>query len=336
MVSIFFFQLIRRAKKIEWREASFIGGETKGEGTQGGSSGRKKASFIGGETKGEGTQGGSSGGKKASIMAGETKGEGTQGGSSGGKKASFIGGETKGEGTQGGSSGGKRASFIGGVGDAKKADVDKKGSRETLSTQFVTELCTAFCRDSGSEDKSAAAEKFRHVLITNANDEAVRIQSMRVGTHIAVCLSKVLKGHPLSTLDLYNNCIRDVGAIALLQLIRVQPTIRHLNIGCNDLSHESGIAYARELGTIRLLTLELGADGSPLYGNRFNNKVGVAIGEGLAQSSTLTSLGLNGTGLGRKSDKAADIDTAQEASQSLRRGLSINTTLQVRPVYLSS
>ena len=212
--------------------------------------------------------------------------------------------------------------------------MDKKGSRETLSTQFVTELCTAFCRDSGSEEKSAAAEKFRHVLITNANDEAVRIQSMRVGTHMAVCLSKVLKGHPLSTLDLYNNCIRDVGAIALLQLIRVQPTIRHLNIGCNDLSHESGIAYARELGTIRLLTLELGADGSPLYGNRFNNKVGVAIGEGLAQSSTLTSLGLNGTGLGRKSDKAADIDTAQEACQSLRRGLSINTTLQVRPVYL--
>jgi len=245
-----------------------------------------------------------------------------------------MAGETKGEGTQGGFSGGKKASFIGGVGDAKKADVDKKGSRETLSTQFVTELCTAFCRDSGSEEKSAAAEKFRHVLITNANDEAVRIQSMRVGTHIAVCLSKVLKGHPLSTLDLYNNCIRDVGAIALLQLIRVQSTIRHLNIGCNDLSHEGGIAYARELGTIRLLTLELGADGSPLYGNRFNNKVGVAIGEGLAQSSTLTSLGLNGTGLGRTSDKAADIDTAQEASQSLRRGLNINTTLQVRPLYL--
>jgi len=205
---------------------------------------------------------------------------------------------------------------------------DKKGAgRESLNAEVVGELCAAFCRDSGSEDKSVATEKFRHALITNANDETIRIQNMRLGTHIGVCLSKVLKNHPLSTLDLFGNVIRDVGTIALLQLIRVQPTIKHLNLGSNDLSHESGIAIARDLAQVALETLELGADDSPLHGNRFNSKVGVALADQLSTNTCLQVLGLNGTGIGRCEDKS--LDPKQEACATFRTALAVNSCLRV-------
>jgi Ran GTPase-activating protein (RanGAP) involved in mRNA processing and transport len=190
----------------------------------------------------------------------------------------------------------------------------------------VAELCGAFCRDSGSDERSTATEKFRHVLITNANDEMMCFQHMRLGTHSGVCLSKVLKGHPLSTLDLFGNVIRDVGAIALLQLVRSQQTIKHLNLGSNDLSHEGGIAIARELGSLQLVSLELGANDTPLHANRFNNKVGIALGEQLCRNTCLRKLGLNGTSLGKIDDKT--IDPKQEAAVSLRKTLCLNETLE--------
>ena len=214
------------------------------------------------------------------------------------------------------------------AGDGKKPEEGEKraAGRESLSTEVVAELCGAFCRDSGSDDKSTATEKFRHVLITNANDETIRFQHMRLGTHSGVCLSKVLKGHPLSTLDLFGNVIRDVGAIALLHLVRTQPTIKHLNLGSNDLSHEGGIAIARELGSLKLQSLELGADDNPLHANRFNSKVGVAMGEQLCHNTCLRMLGLNGTNLGKIDDKT--LDPKQEAGASLRKALCLNETLE--------
>ena len=201
-----------------------------------------------------------------------------------------------------------------------------RGSRESLSAEVVAELAAAFCRDTGGDNKSAATEKFRHSLITNANNESIAIQSMRLGTQSAVCLSKVLKNHPLSTLDLFGNVVRDVGAIALLQLVRAQPSIKHLNLGSNDLTHESGIAFARDLASLQVQTLEFGSDGSSLYTNRFNHKVGIALADQLCSNSSLTSLGLSGTGIGRCEDKSVDVK--QEAAAMLRKALRLSSTLR--------
>ena len=75
--------------------------------------------------------------------------------------------------------------------------------------------CPAYCLPISCASAFPALHRrpsYRHVLITNANDETIRIQNMRLGTHSGVCLSRVLKGHPLVTLDLFGNVIRDVGA----------------------------------------------------------------------------------------------------------------------------
>ncbi len=80
-----------------------------------------------------------------------------------------------------------------------------------------------------------------------------------------------------------------------------------LNLGSNDLSVESGVALARELGTHkRLQKLDLGTEENAMYANRFNNLVGVAFGQTLQNNNTLKELGLNGVGIGRTAEKKDD------------------------------
>ena len=162
-------------------------------------------------------------------------------------------------------------------------------------------------------------------------------------------LSKLIKLVPLTSLDLYGNVLRDVGAVALLQslrqvismiIIRIMcfadlmgkcfrqhETLTDLNLGSNDLSMESGIALARELETHkRLQKLDLGTEENAMYANRFNNMVGVAFGQTLQNNNTLKELGLNGVGIGRTAEKKED--SKFQASAALGMMLQRNTYLQ--------
>ena len=105
--------------------------------------------------------------------------------------------------------------------------------------------------------------------------------------------------------------------------------MKDLNLGSNDLSMESGIALARELGTHRRLQkLDLGTEENAMYANRFNNLVGVAFGTTLQTNSTLKELGLNGVGIGRTGEKKED--TKFQAAAALGMMLQRNTFLQVK------
>jgi hypothetical protein len=104
-------------------------------------------------------------------------------------------------------------------------------------------------------------------------------------------------------------------------------TLTDLNLGSNDLSMESGIALAREMGTHRRLQkLDLGTEENAMYANRFNNLVGVAFGQALQNNNTLKELGLNGVGIGRTSEKKDD--TKFLAPAALGMMLQRNTYLQ--------
>ena len=106
-----------------------------------------------------------------------------------------------------------------------------KSEAVELPQEMMLELVQAFCRDTRSDPASAAADKFRNSLITNAGDSAVRLRNSRLGMHSGVCMGKVFKTHPLATLDLQGNVMRDVGAIALIALLRGHETLKHLTLG---------------------------------------------------------------------------------------------------------
>jgi hypothetical protein len=192
-----------------------------------------------------------------------------------------------------------------------------------LPAEVMAELVQAFCRDTRCEQTSAAADKFRNSLITNAGDSAVKLRNSRLGMHSGVAMGKALKSHPLATLDLHGNVLRDGGAIALIALLRGHDTLRHIFLGSNDLGVEAALAFARELATNnRLLTLELGNDvaaAASMYNNRFNAAVGVAFGLALEQNATLTTLGLAGVSLGKMHDDQADGDSQAHARPSETR-----------------
>eukprot|EP00290_Baffinella_frigidus_P024785 CAMPEP_0180255280 /NCGR_PEP_ID=MMETSP0987-20121128/40639_1 /TAXON_ID=697907 /ORGANISM="non described non described, Strain CCMP2293" /LENGTH=698 /DNA_ID=CAMNT_0022224383 /DNA_START=65 /DNA_END=2158 /DNA_ORIENTATION=- len=199
-----------------------------------------------------------------------------------------------------------------------------------LPQEMMLELVQAFCRDTRSDPASAAADKFRNSLITNAGDSSVRLRNSRLGMHSGVCMGKVFKTHPLATLDLQGNVMRDVGAIALIALLRGHETLRNLTLGCNDLGVESAIAFARELSSNnKLLSLDLGneAAGASMYNNRFNAIAGVAFGHALVTNSSLTHLGLVGVGFGKNQDEQAD--TESQAAAAIKTALIVNSTLKV-------
>jgi len=205
-----------------------------------------------------------------------------------------------------------------------------------LPAEVMAELVQAFCRDTRCEQTSAAADKFRNSLITNAGDSAVKLRNSRLGMHSGVAMGKALKSHPLATLDLHGNVLRDVGAIALVALLRGHDTLRHIFLGSNDLGVEAALAFARELATNnRLLTLELGNDvaaGASMYNNRFNAAVGVAFGNALEHNATLTTLGLAGVSLGKMHDDQADDDSQAHARPSETRSkLDESARIQARP-----
>ena len=141
--------------------------------------------------------------------------------------------------------------------------------------------------------------------------------------HSGVAMGKALKSHPLATLDLHGNVLRDGGAIAMIALLRGHDTLRHIFLGSNDLGVEAALAFARELATNnRLLTLELGNDvaaAASMYNNRFNAAVGVAFGLALEQNATLTTLGLAGVSLGKMHNDQADGDSQAHARPSETR-----------------
>eukprot|EP00281_Chroomonas_sp_CCMP1168_P023965 CAMPEP_0206228260 /NCGR_PEP_ID=MMETSP0047_2-20121206/9076_1 /ASSEMBLY_ACC=CAM_ASM_000192 /TAXON_ID=195065 /ORGANISM="Chroomonas mesostigmatica_cf, Strain CCMP1168" /LENGTH=697 /DNA_ID=CAMNT_0053651495 /DNA_START=45 /DNA_END=2138 /DNA_ORIENTATION=- len=199
--------------------------------------------------------------------------------------------------------------------DASEPQEEYQEHTTALSPEALSDLVQAFCRDTRTDAASSSAEKFKHALITNAAQSHIKLRQRRLGMHCGVCLSKILKNHMLTTLDLYGNVLRDVGAIALLQLLRAHATLAHLTLGSNDLGPESGVAFARELATNRvLLSLDLGTDASALYPNRFNSLVGVAFGQALTQNGTLKRLGLSGVGIGKLQDKGADAQSLAAAA----------------------
>jgi hypothetical protein len=141
------------------------------------------------------------------------------------------------------------------LGGFEDSAVAGEGGSHALSGENVADLVAAFCRDTRTDTKSTGAEKFEHAIITSAAQNAITLRQRRLGMHCGVCLSKILKTHLLDTLDLYGNVLRDVGATALLQLVRSHRTLKHINLGSNDLGVESGVAFARELAGTPSFTL---------------------------------------------------------------------------------
>lgn len=98
--------------------------------------------------------------------------------------------------------------------------------------------------------------------------------------------------------------------VAFAETLKINQTLRMLDLSFNDLDDEAGQALAKALMLNRTL------QALDLNNNRFGEKTGKAFAEALRVNHTLTSLGLNKTGLDH------------EAGIALAQALKVNRTLQ--------
>lgn len=134
----------------------------------------------------------------------------------------------------------------------------------------------------------------------------LEFRGLRLGVNSSVTLSRSLKSSPVCSLDLYGNFLRDVGTMAILQLVRGNPAITRLNLGCNDIGIDGALAIANELRTNDTLrVLELGALDSHWADNQFDSVGALAIAKALLRNESLFFLGLNNTLLFRSANRDA-------------------------------
>jgi hypothetical protein len=140
---------------------------------------------------------------------------------------------------------------------------------DTHSTQdFLHEIFIARCKDTGDRPRKDDATEFSNMVGSNvcyiADREAyvITLRECRLGPNTALTISKMIKNIPVvEKIDLYGNgmyiwCMRtahrrlviqDIGAAAIVDAIKTSSSVRHLNLGCNDICDEGGKAIGQML-----------------------------------------------------------------------------------------
>lgn len=166
--------------------------------------------------------------------------------------------------------------------------------------EFIDELFSSHCRDTGSSSSAKDAKKrLRALLLSQCTASMFKLVNNGLGVNCSVALAKLLsRSATLSKVNVYGNLIRDAGVLAFLQLVRAATNIVHLELGCNDIGHDGAIALAQELRTNRhLQTLGLGSDTGSSHTNRVSEAAGIAFAEALCVNCALKVLNLNNTGI---------------------------------------
>jgi Ran GTPase-activating protein (RanGAP) involved in mRNA processing and transport len=167
-------------------------------------------------------------------------------------------------------------------------------------SDLARDLHIAACKDTG-ESPSAAGMAVVAAALAESPEGTLQLSHCRLGVHACITLAKRCASLNVHTLDVSHNLVRDVGAMALLQLVRANSGVQNLILSCNDISTEGALAIAEELTRNRSLKrLELGTTSEhSLHDNYIGADSGGAIATALIHNSTLEYLGLNRNLVGR-------------------------------------
>eukprot|EP00736_Rhodelphis_marinus_P014100 Rmarinus@m.9463 len=173
---------------------------------------------------------------------------------------------------------------------------------------FVYQIYAARCKDIGQSLKRDERKAFVEPLIPLLKEGVLKIRNGRLGVNSGVTITKVLKyREDIKKLDLYGNHLRDLGALSVVELLRVSPHITTVNIGANELTATCVPELANFLEQSKSLTyLELGTHHSDIHCNKIDADGGKAIADAMGHNTTLTYLGLTRNPMGAGSTLAIE------------------------------
>eukprot|EP00767_Chilomastix_cuspidata_P003426 gnl/Chilomastix_cuspidata/3549.p1 GENE.gnl/Chilomastix_cuspidata/3549~~gnl/Chilomastix_cuspidata/3549.p1 ORF type:complete len:766 (+),score=398.43 gnl/Chilomastix_cuspidata/3549:37-2298(+) len=202
-----------------------------------------------------------------------------------------------------------------------------------LTPDFIREVYTSICKDTDEQPSQEGLVWFRSTLGKGSNNNELVARSCRLGINAAMTLAKRCDGIPIQKLDIFDNLIRDIGMMAIIQLVHDNPHISTLNLGANDIGMEGAMALSEELKTNRSLTqLELGTVNASMHDNYIDSEGVAAISLALRENRTLRYLGLAKNLTGRGSDEGARLLGEALATNSALESLDIRENQLTDPM----
>lgn len=178
-----------------------------------------------------------------------------------------------------------------------------------LSEEQRAEFRTAFRRDLRERATEEAWLRTEEKLITGVQEKECHLRSCHVGTHLSIAICQHYLKSSVTTLNLHDNMLMDLGAEAIGQLIRDAPSLLLLDIGSNDIGHAGIFSIAQAIETHkRVHTVILGSDGPSRTVNRCDAATAKLLFEKAVSCRTLRTLHLNHVDIGSATDGAGGQD----------------------------
>ena len=180
------------------------------------------------------------------------------------------------------------------------------------------------CRDTGVSGSREGCSIFSAEVALSFKEGTFNMRRKRAGVRACLAIENGLQTSAMySKVDLYGNAVRGMALTSVMNLMRTNAHLCHLNIGGN------GIKLIEDMETVaaevarphtHLLTLELGCTTEhQLNANELGDISGMRLAQALAVNVTLTSLCLRQVSLGPRAAMALGDALAPGANCALQR-----------------
>lgn len=173
---------------------------------------------------------------------------------------------------------------------------EEEAATQVEQVSFLEELYVARCKDTLEQPSREEFLRFSSRLKSKSAGRVCSLRNQHLGVSAANTLSKFLRNRPeLVKVDLYCNVIRDHGLQVISHLLQSNPSIRIVNIGCNDFTDKSATYLAEVVSCGHVRSLQVGMIEKALHPNTLSSATLDAISEAIVKTNTLEALGMSGS-----------------------------------------
>lgn len=166
-----------------------------------------------------------------------------------------------------------------------------------MISQAINELYQSKLADSTGELIECDFMQFVKQLQTGFAHGVLDLKKMQFGISVIAKLPRVMRLVPTVTrLNFYGNSIEDSGLSKIYQLLQMNPQIKYIDIGSNDLSDDCIVSMTDIVENIHLRSLQLGSFDSNYQTNRFTREFLESIMDILAKKNLIRCFGIGNVG----------------------------------------
>lgn len=166
-----------------------------------------------------------------------------------------------------------------------------------MISQAINELYQAKLSDSSGGLIEFDFMQFVKQVQNGFSHGILDLRKMQFGISVITRLPRVMRLVPTVTrLNFYGNLIQDSGMSKIYQLLQMNPQVKDLDIGSNDLSDDCIVSMTDIVENISLRSLQLGSFDGNFQANRFTREFLETIMEVISRKNIIRCFGIGNVG----------------------------------------